>query len=107
MGITGLTINSHQVKRAREITRSLTPWMQARCHFEKQDYLAIKDMELEAYDAAFYMESSLHCENRTQTFSEVYKLLKPGGRLVAIQFNLRFHLIPAHPCIRNPLPKIL
>merc|ERR1711881_494150 len=56
--ITGLTINAHQVKRAREITRGLTPWMQARCHFERQDYLAIKGMELEAYDAAFYMESS-------------------------------------------------
>jgi len=86
--VTGLTINAHQVKRAREITRGLTPWMQARCHFERQDYLAIKGMELEAYDAAFYMESSLHCENRTQTFSEVYKLLKPGGRLVAMEYNL-------------------
>jgi len=40
-------------------------------------------MELEAYDAAFYMESSLHCEDRSQTFKEVYKLLKPGGRLVS------------------------
>jgi len=178
--VTGLTINAHQVRRAQEITRGLTPWMQERCHFVRQDYLNIKGMELEAYDAAFYMESSLHCENRTQTFSEVYKLLKPGGRLVAmeynllpgwkpddaehqelmklhlwgngaaktptieedlafvraagfeikehydfmdigkklygddswewwadLQFNLRFHLLPAHPWIRTPLPKIL
>jgi sterol 24-C-methyltransferase len=179
--ITGLTINAHQVKRAQEITRGLSPWMQARCHFVRQDYLNIKGMELEAYDAAFYMESSLHCENRTQTFSEVYKLLKPGGRLVAmeynllpgwdaknpehqelmklhlwgngaaktptieedlamvkaagfevkehfdfmemgskmygrentiewwedLQFNLKFHLLPAHPWIRGPLPKLL
>jgi len=179
--ITGLTINEHQIARAQEITRGLTPWMQARCHFQKQDYLNIKGMELEAYDAAFYMESSLHCENRTQTFSEVYKLLKPGGRLVAMEYNLlpgwnpesaehqelmrlhlhgngaaktptieedlkmvrdagfeikehfdfmeygakmygednvwewwadlqpnwRFHLLPAHPWIRGPLPKIL
>jgi len=179
--VTGLTINEHQIARAQEITRTLTPWMQERCHFIKQDYLAIQGMELEAYDAAFYMESSLHCENRTQTFAEVYKLLKPGGRLVAmeynllpgwnaaseehqelmrlhlhgngaaktptieedlamvraagfeiqehydfmdvgrdlygeddtwewwmdLQFNWRFHLLPAHPWIRNPLPRIL
>merc|ERR1712216_1032498 len=190
--ITGLTINEHQIKRAYEITRGLSSWMQARCHFVLQDYLNIKtknnkgipeatvEMELEAYDAAFYMESSLHCENRTQTFAEAYKLLKPGGRLVAmeynllpgwkpddpehqelmkkhlwgngaaktpsieedlamvraagfeiaehfdfmeygknlygedswewwadLQFNWRFHLLPAHPWIRTPLPKIL
>jgi len=178
--VTGLTINMHQIRRAKEITRGLTPWMQARCHFEKQDYLNIKGMEHNAYDAAFYMESSLHCENRTKTFAETYKLLKPGGRLVAmeynllpgwkpddpehkelmrlhlhgngaaktptieadlqmfrdagfevqehfdfmemgkklygdnewpwwqdLQFNWRFHLLPAHPWIRGPLPKIL
>lgn len=84
--ITGLTINEHQIKRAYEITGQLSPWMQQRCHFIKQDYLAIKGMPLEHYDAAFYMESSLHCENRTKTFSEVYKLLKPGGRLVAMEY---------------------
>ena len=40
------------------------------------------------YDAAFYMESSLHCENRTKTFEQTYKLLKPGGRLVAMEYVL-------------------
>lgn len=178
--ITGVTINAHQVRRAQEITRGLSPWMQARCHFVRQDYLAIKGMEENAYDAAFYMESSLHCENRTKTFAEAFKLLKPGGRLVAmeynllpgwqpenkehqelmrlhlhgngaaktptieedlamvraagfeikehfdyialgrkmygdevfewwadLQFNWRFHLLPAHPWIRTPLPAIL
>jgi len=84
--VTGLTINQHQINRAYEITRSLPDWIQKRSHFVKQDYLKIQGMELEAYDAAFYMESSLHCENRTKTFSEVYKLLKPGGRLVAMEY---------------------
>lgn len=86
--ITGLSINEHQVRRAREITRGLTPYMQERCHFEVQDYLDIKGMEQNAYDAAFYMESSLHTEARQQTFSQAYKLLKPGGRLVAMEYNL-------------------
>ena len=86
--VTGITINQHQINRAREITRGLSPWMQARCHFVRQDYLNIQGMEEGAYDAAFYMESSLHCENRTQTFKETYKLLKPGGRLVAMEYNL-------------------
>ena len=86
--ITGLTINKHQVARAQEITRSLTPWMQQRCHFVVQDYLNVVGMEEGAYDAAFYMESSLHTETRDKTFAQAYKLLKPGGRLVAMEYNL-------------------
>jgi len=45
-------------------------------------------MEEGAYDAAFYMESSLHTEARAKTFAETYRLLKPGGRLVAMEYNL-------------------
>lgn len=86
--VTGLTINKYQVERARAITAELPPWMQERSHFVVQDYLNVQGMEEEAYDAAFYMESSLHCEDRTQTFRETYKLLRPGGRLVAMEYNL-------------------
>lgn len=86
--VTGLTINQHQVDRAREITSKLSPWMQKRCSFERQDYLDVKGMKEGFYDAAFYMESSLHCENRTKTFEQTYKLLKPGGRLVAMEYVL-------------------
>jgi len=84
--ITGLTINEHQVKRAYEITSKLTPWMQERCHYSVQDYLDVKGFEENAYDAVFYMESSLHCENRDKTFKESFRLLKPGGRLVAMEY---------------------
>lgn len=95
--ITGLTINAHQVARAQEITRGLSPWMQERSHFVVQDYLNVVGMEEGAYDAAFYMESSLHTENRQQTFSQAYKLLKPGGRLVALEYVLLPGWNPADP----------
>jgi len=84
--VTGLTINQHQVNRGRQIVSNLSPWMQQRCHFERQDYLDVKGMEEGAYDGAFYMESSLHCENRTKTFEQTFRLLKPGGRLVAMEY---------------------
>lgn len=86
--ITGLTINRYQIARGREIVATLPQFMQDRCHFEHQDYLDIKGMEEGAYDAAFYMESSLHCEDRSKTFKEAYRLLKPGGRLVAMEYVL-------------------
>ena len=40
--ITGLTINQHQINRAKEITASLTPYFQARCHYVRQVSLARK-----------------------------------------------------------------
>lgn len=86
--ITGLTINPYQVERAYAITSELTPWMQERCHYVVQDYLNVQGLEEGSYDAAFYMESSLHCEDRSQTFRETYKLLRPGGRVVAMEYNL-------------------
>lgn len=86
--VTGLTINRYQIARGREIVSTLPQYMQDRCHFEHQDYLNIKGMEEGAYDAAFYMESSLHCEDRSKTFKEAYRLLKPGGRLVAMEYVL-------------------
>mmetsp|Transcript_22537 Transcript_22537/g.29443 ORF Transcript_22537/g.29443 Transcript_22537/m.29443 type:complete len:370 (+) Transcript_22537:38-1147(+) len=86
--ITGITINEYQVGRAREITAEQPKWIQDRCHFVVQDYLDIKGMEEGVYDAAFYMESSLHCEDRSQTFKQAYKMLKPGGRLVALEYVL-------------------
>lgn len=84
--ITGITINEHQVNRGREITAELSPWMQERCHYDVQDYHNIKGYEENTYDAAFYMESSLHTIERTKTFKEAYRLLKPGGRLVAMEY---------------------
>lgn len=85
--MTGITINAHQVQRAREITAKMTPYFQERCHYMAQDYLNVQDLEPNSYDAVFYMESSLHCENHTDTFTQAYKVLKPGGRLVAFEVS--------------------
>lgn len=84
--VTGLTINEHQVARAYEITSTQTDYMKERCHYMVNDYLDIKGLEPNSFAAAFYMESSLHCQNRTKTFEQTYKLLKPGGRLVAMEY---------------------
>ena len=77
--VTGITINKHQVVRAQEINAQLTPYMQKRCNHVVMDYTDLSALPADSYAAAFYMESSLHVENRTKTFAETYRLLKPGG----------------------------
>jgi hypothetical protein len=42
--ITGVTINQHQVNRGREICSKLSPYMKKRCHFVREDYLAVKNL---------------------------------------------------------------
>jgi len=86
--VTGITINQHQVSRARRITSKMTPYFQERAHYMVQDYLNVDGLEPESFDAVWYMESSLHCENHTDTFKEAFKVLKPGGRLVAFEYVL-------------------
>lgn len=95
--VTGVTINEFQVRRAKEITAGLTPWMQERSHFVVQDYLTMEDFTSNTYDAVYYMESSLHCENRTKTFEQAFRLLKPGGRLVALEYVTLDKWDPANP----------
>lgn len=86
--VTGITINAHQVDRAREITSQQSKYVQDRAHFMVQNYLNVTELEPNSFDAVFYMESSLHCENRTQTFEQAFKVLKPGGRVVAFEYVL-------------------
>ena len=73
-----------------------------------QDYLNVQDLEPNSFDAVFYMESSLHTEARTQTFKQAYKVLKPGGRLVAFEVRgaaARAPVMP--PSAANLAPLVL
>jgi sterol 24-C-methyltransferase len=47
------------------------------------------------------MESSIHTDKRAQTFSETFRLLKPGGRLVAMEYNLLPGWNPKDPNMLN------
>ena len=85
--VTGVTINQHQVDRGYEICSKEPQFVRDRCHFHRSDYLKVsaashvyqscitnalqvQGLEPESFDAAFYMESSLHTENRAVTFAE-------------------------------------
>lgn len=84
--ITGITINEHQVKRANQITSNLSKWMKDRCAYDVQDYNLIKGYRENYYDAVYYIESTIHSEDHTVTWKEAFRLLKPGGRLVTLEW---------------------
>jgi sterol 24-C-methyltransferase len=118
--ITGVTINAYQVRRANQITKSELGSAVAEkcCRYVQSDFTDLREVlpQNGTFDAVYYIESSCHLEDRIRTFSEAFRLLKPGGRLFSYEWVMtdRYNAEdPEHEAIRkaiehgNGLPRIL
>jgi len=89
--VTGVTINDYQVRRALEITARQESDATARLtHYERGDFTKLVPdiFGAESLDAVYYIESACHLSNRTETFLEAARALKPGGRLFTYEWVL-------------------
>ncbi|KAF4677673.1 accessory factor associated with RNA polymerase II [Perkinsus chesapeaki] len=88
--VTGVTINQYQVNRAKRHTRDLSKWMKDRCNYVQGDFTNIvpKVFEPESLDAVYYCESSVHTQDRVPTFTEAFKALKKGGKLLTYEWAM-------------------
>ncbi len=74
--VVGLNNNDYQIERANKHT--LEAGLQDLCSFTKGDFMNI-DQEDATYEAAYAIEATCHASDRTKTFSEIYRVLKPGA----------------------------
>jgi sterol 24-C-methyltransferase len=74
--ITGLNNNDYQIKRGTKQTNSAG--LASICDFMKADFMKIPVAD-NTYDAAYAIESTCHSPDKTKTFAEVLRILKPGG----------------------------
>ena len=95
--VTGVTINQHQVNRAKAITSELPDYVRRRAHYVQDDMLVLSKLESGVYDAAYYLESAIHVDNRTQTYAETYRLLKPGAKMVLLDYVILPAYNPKNP----------
>jgi sterol 24-C-methyltransferase len=119
--ITGITINAYQVRRASQITKSELGSQVAErcCRYVQGDFTDLHEQfpQNGTFDAVYYIESSCHLEDRVRTYSEAYRLLKPGGLLFSYEWVMKDDLYnskdPSHEAARkaiehgNGLPRIL
>ena len=78
--MTGVTICQHQVNRANQITSELPPYIQDRTEYLVGDYNDLpSSMKPSSYDAAYFMESLSHSEDRAIPLAQAAKIVKPGG----------------------------
>ena len=65
--VTGVTICQHQINRAKEITKNEWPeYVQEKAKYVRGDYNDLpKELKSNSFDAAYFMESLSHAEDRT------------------------------------------
>lgn len=78
--VTGITVSQEQVGHAQRNAKR--HGVQDRVHFEAQDFCHT-GFEEGSFDVVWAVESSCYATDKRDFFREAYRLLKPGGTLVA------------------------
>jgi tocopherol O-methyltransferase len=81
--VTGVTLSSAQLRQAQ--TRSAASPL---LHFIRQDWLE-NTFEDETFDHVIAIESSEHMPDKQRFFDEVFRTLRPGGRLAVYAWLAR------------------
>lgn len=81
--VIGISISPGQIDRAR----SLTP-EDLDCHFQVMDALAL-DLPDGSVEAVWTVEAAPHIADKQRFAAELLRVLRPGGRLVAADWNRR------------------
>lgn len=74
--VTGLTINHYQISRAQK--KTMDQGLSHLVRFQQGDFMKPPFAD-GSFDAAYAIEATCHAPKRTVCFSEVARVLKPGG----------------------------
>ncbi len=93
--VTGITISSQQVKRARELTGK-----ELICNFEVMDALNLKFSD-GSFDAVWSVEAGPHMPDKQLYADEMLRVLRPGGILAVADWNRRDTLLSDYGILEN------
>jgi len=99
--IVGLNLNAHQIARGEQLVRKAG--LDGTCSFLLANFMDVP-LEDGHFDAIYSFEAICHAPDTSLLFQELYRLLKPGGEIAAIDWCLteRFdETNPTHCDIRD------
>lgn len=91
--ITGVNITREHIARAERYNQQMNV---KNCDFLLTDFNKIPVPD-NTFDAIYDFESTLHSTDHDVTFKELFRVLKPGGRLVSCQYCLIGNYDPKNP----------
>eukprot|EP00494_Astrolonche_serrata_P033972 UN34241 len=83
--VTGVTINEYQVERANKVSAGLSEFLQSKSHFVQGDFTKIPFPD-NSFDAIYTIEAMVHKKDRSEAFAEAYRVLKPGGLFLNVDW---------------------
>jgi len=83
--IVGLNNNEYQVGRARRIAEQ--SGLAGQASYLKGDFMNIPVPE-ETFDAAYAIEATCHAPDRVGVYSQIFKILKPGGKFATYEWAM-------------------
>ncbi|MFW5929118.1 MAG: SAM-dependent methyltransferase [Halobacteriota archaeon] len=77
--VVGVNINANQIEKARR--GAARHGVESRTEFHVADYVDT-GLEDDSFDVVWLVESACHAEDKTELLREMYRVLRPGGRIV-------------------------
>ncbi len=81
--VTGISLSPTQINMANELAQKHK--LESKLNFQLRDYLK-SEFPKESFDLVWACESICHAKDKKEFFLEVHRILKPGGKLVLVDY---------------------
>jgi len=99
--IVGINNNDYQIKRGTVLNQQAG--LSQNCSFLKADFLHVP-LENGSVDAIYALDATCHAPDKVSIYSEMYRLLKPGGCFAAYEWCVTDQYDPSNP-VHNEIKK--